>query len=325
MKRALITGITGQDGSYLAELLLAKGYEVHGIVRRVAIENSKRRTERLAGFRDKIIFHSATLENYASLFSVVADVKPDECYHLAAQSFVYESFEDAYSTMDTNINGTLFILSAIKKLVPSCKFYFAASSEMFGKVVKSPQNEDTPFYPRSPYGISKVAGFDLVRNYREAYSLYACSGILYNHESPRRGMEFVTRKITNTAARIKLGLDTELRLGNLDAKRDWGFSLDYCFAMFLMLQQNNPDDYVIATNETHTVREFVEAAFGYLDLDYEKYVVIDEKFYRPADVEVLQGDYNKANKMLGWNPGIKFKELVEMMVKADYAKEKLNI
>lgn len=324
-KKALITGITGQDGSYLAELLLNKGYEVHGIVRRVAVENPKYRMNRLSTIKNRIIFHSASLENYASLFSVVANVKPNECYHLASQSFVSYSFEDAFSTMDININGTLFILSAIKKLVPNCKFYFAASSEMFGKVVESPQNENTPFYPRSPYGISKVAGFDLVRNYREAYGLHACSGMLYNHESPCRGMEFVTRKITNTAARIKLGFDTELRLGNLDAKRDWGYAADFVFAMFLMLQQDEPDDYVIATNETHTVREFVETAFGCLDLDYKKYVKIDEQFYRPSDVEILQGDYSKAKEKLGWKPGVKFKELVEMMVKADYVQEKNSI
>lgn len=325
MKKALITGITGQDGSYLAELLLTKGYEVHGIVRRVAIENPKRRIERLAKVKDKIVFHSASLENYASIFSVVYNVKPDECYHLAAQSFVSDSFKDIFSTFEINIDGTLFVLSAIKEIVPDCRFYFAASSEMFGKVKESPQNEDTLFYPRSPYGISKVTGFDLVRNYREAYGLYACNGILYNHESPRRGMEFVTRKITNTAVRIKLGLDTELRLGNLEAKRDWGYAGDYVFAAYLMLQQDKPDDYVIATNETHSVKEFVKMAFEYLDLDYKKYVIIDKRFYRPADVELLQGNYDKAKKKLGWSPGIKFKKLVEMMVKADYAKEKLNI
>jgi GDPmannose 4,6-dehydratase len=324
-KRALITGITGQCGSYLAELLLSKGYEVHGIVRRVAIENPKHRLGRLSGIRNKIIFHSASFENYASLFIVVANIKPDECYHLAAQSFVSYSFEDAFSTFGINIDGTLFILSAIKELAPKCKVYFSASSEMFGKVTKSPQNENTPFHPRSPYGISKVAGFNLVRNYREAYGLFACNGIIYNNESPRRGMEFVTRKITNTAARIKLGLDNELRLGNLGAKRDWGYAGDYVFAAYLMLQQEEPDDYVVATNETHTVREFVEAAFGYLGLDYKKHVIVDEKFYRPSDVELLQGDYSKAKKQFGWEPGIKFKELVEMMVKADYEKEKINI
>ncbi|MDO9465250.1 MAG: GDP-mannose 4,6-dehydratase [bacterium] len=324
-KKALITGITGQDGSYLAELLLEKGYEVHGIVRRIALENPVCRLIRIQHLLNKITLHAASLESYASIFNIVERIRPDECYHLASQSFVSYSFEDAFSTINTNINGTLFVLSAIKEKAPKCKVYFAASSEMFGKVTKSPQNENTPFYPKSPYGISKVAGFDLTRNYREAYGLFACNGILYNHESPRRGMEFVTRKITNAAARIKLGLDTELRLGNLDAKRDWGFARDYVEAMVLMLQQDVPDDYIIATNETHTVREFVEEAFDYLDLDYKKYVIIDEKYYRPSDIEILQGDYNKAEKNLGWTPKVKFKELVEMMIKADYAKERKHI
>ncbi|MCX5657348.1 MAG: GDP-mannose 4,6-dehydratase, partial [Candidatus Omnitrophica bacterium] len=252
-KRALITGITGQDGSYLAELLLKKGYEVHGIVRRVALEDPGHRLWRIRHLLNKLILHPASLESYASIFSIVEKVKPDECYHLAAQSFVSYSFEDEFSTINTNINGTHFVLSAIKEKVPECRFYFAASSEMFGLAAETPQNENTRFHPRSPYGISKVAGFDLTRNYREAYNLFACNGILFNHESSRRGFEFVTRKITNAVAEIKFGLAKELKLGNLDAKRDWGFAGDYCEAMYLMLQQDRPDDYVIATGETHTV------------------------------------------------------------------------
>ncbi|MCK5533694.1 GDP-mannose 4,6-dehydratase [bacterium] len=317
MKKALITGITGQDGSYLAELLLKKGYEVNGLVRRVALEDPEHRLWRIKHLLDKIILHSGSLESYASVFNVVEKVKPDECYHLAAQSFVSYSFDDEFSTIDTNINGTLHVLSAIRKKTPKCKFYFAASSEMFGKVKEIPQKEDTPFHPRSPYGISKVAGFDLTRNYREAYGLFSCSGILFNHESPRRGFEFVTRKITNTVAKIKLGLEKELKLGNLEAKRDWGYAGDYVEAMWIMLQQEKCDDYVIATNETHSVEEFVELAFSYVDLNWKKYVIIDEKFYRPAEVNQLIGDYSKANKILGWYPKVNFKELVKMMVDSD--------
>ena len=317
MKRALITGITGQDGSYLAELLLQKEYEVHGIVRRIALEDPTHRLWRINHLLDRIMLHSASLESYASIFNVVEKVKPDECYHLAAQSFVSYSFEDAFSTLNTNINGTLYILSAIMEKAPDCKFYFAGSSEMFGKVKETPQNEDTPFYPRSPYGISKVAGFDLTRNFRESYDIFACNGILFNHESPRRGFEFVTRKISSSVARIKKGLQQELRLGNLDARRDWGFAGDYVQAMWLMLQQDKPDDYVIATNETHSVREFAELAFGYAGLNWEDYVVVDEKFYRPAEVQLLLGDYSKSKKRLGWKPSVRFEELVKMMVEAD--------
>ncbi len=319
MKKALITGITGQDGSYLAELLLSRGYQVHGILRRVALEDPEHHLWRLRHILNKIVVHSGSLESFASLFNIVHKIKPDECYHLAAQSFVSYSFEDEFSTINSNINGTHYILSAIKELAPRCKFYFAASSEMFGKVRETPQNENTPFHPRSPYGISKVAGFDLTRNYREAYGLFACNGILFNHESPRRGFEFVTRKITNAVARIKSGLDKELRLGNLDAKRDWGFAGDYVEAMWLMLQQKKPDDYVIATGETHTIREFAELAFKYAGLDYKKYVVIDKNFYRPADVNILMGDYSKAKKKLDWRPKVKFEELVKMMIDADSA------
>ncbi len=316
-KKALITGVTGQDGSYLAEFLLEKGYEVHGIVRRVALEDPEHRLWRIKHILNKIKLHPASLESYPSIFNVVESVKPDECYHLAAQSFVSYSFEDEFSTINTNINGTHFVLSAIKERAPKCRFYFAASSEMFGHVYETPQDEETPFHPRSPYGISKVAGFDLTRNYREAYGIFASSGILFNHESPRRGFEFVTRKITNAAAEIKLGLAKELRLGNLEARRDWGFSGDYVKAMYLMLQQDKPDDYVIATGETHTVREFVELAFGFVGLDWKKYTVIDKNFYRPAEVNLLLGDYAKARRKLHWKPSLKFRELVRMMVEAD--------
>jgi len=317
LKRALITGITGQDGSYLAELLLDKGYEVHGIVRRVALEDPTHRLWRIQHIQDRITLHAASLESYASIFNVVERVKPAECYHLAAQSFVSYSFEDAFSTLNTNINGTLFLLSTIKEKATGCKFYFAGSSEMFGKVKETPQTEKTPFYPRSPYGISKVAGFDLTRNYRESYDLFACSGILFNHESPRRGFEFVTRKITSTAVKIKLGLAKELRLGNLEAKRDWGFAGDYVKAMWLMLQQERPDDFVIATNETHSVREFVELAFNHVGLNWQEYVVIDEKFYRPSEVNLLLGDYSRGKKKLNWEPSVRFERLVKMMVDSD--------
>ena len=317
MKRALITGITGQDGSYLAELLLDKGYEVHGIVRRVALEDPAHRLWRIQHILNRITLHAASLESYASIFNVVEKVKPDECYHLAAQSFVSYSFEDAFSTLNTNINGTLYVLSAIHERKPDCRFYFAGSSEMFGKVKETPQTEETPFHPRSPYGISKVAGFDLTRNFRESYGLFACSGILFNHESPRRGFEFVTRKITSTVVKIKMSLEKELRLGNLEAKRDWGYAGDYVNAMWLMLQQEKPDDYVIATNETHSVKEFVELAFNHVGLDRQDYVVIDEKFYRPSEVLLLLGDYTKGKEELGWEPTIRFETLVKMMVEAD--------
>lgn len=316
-RKALVTGITGQDGSYLAEFLLERGYEVHGIVRRVAFEDPEHRLWRIRHILDRLILHSASLESYASIFSIVENERPDECYHLAAQSFVSYSFEDEFSTINTNINGTHFILSAIKKKAPECKFYFAASSEMFGLAKETPQNENTPFHPRSPYGISKVTGFYLTQNYKEAYGIFACNGILFNHESPRRGFEFVTRKISNEVGKIKLGLSKELRLGNLEAKRDWGFADEYVRAMWLMLQQNEPDDYVIATGETHSVREFVELAFDHSGLDWEKYVVIDETMYRPAEVYELCGNYSKAKKKLGWEPEVNFRGLVKIMVDAD--------
>ncbi len=317
MRKALITGITGQDGGYLAELLLEKGYEVHGIVRRVALEDPDHRMYRLRTVRDRIHLHAASLESYPSLFEVVRTVLPDEIYHLAAQSFVSYSFEDEFSTLSTNIGGTHYMLSAARSAVPDCRFYFAGSSEMFGKVRETPQTETTAFHPRSAYGISKVAGYDLSRNYREAYGLKVSCGILYNHESPRRGLEFVTRKITHAVASIKKGRSKELLLGNLDARRDWGFAKEYVEAMYLMLQNPEPTDYVIATGETHSVREFVERAFAAAGLDWKPHVKTDPAYFRPAEVDLLLGDAGKARKELGWSPRVKFEELVDMMVAAD--------
>jgi GDPmannose 4,6-dehydratase len=317
MKRALITGITGQDGSYLAELLLAKGYEVHGMIRRVAIEDPEHRLWRINPIRERLHLHAASLESLPSIYRVLQTIGPHECYHLAAQSFVANSFEDEFSTLNANINGTHHMLAALRDVVPHCRFYFAASSEMFGKVAEVPQNEQTPFHPRSAYGISKVAGFHLARNYREAYGIFASCGILYNHESPRRGYEFVTRKITSHAAKIKLGLAKELRLGNLEARRDWGHARDYVEAMWLMLQQDEPDDFVVATGEQHSVREFAEAACSHVGLDYREWVRVDPQFLRPAEVETLLGDAKKAKEQLGWSWRIKFHELVEEMVDTD--------
>lgn len=319
MKKALITGITGQDGSYLAEHLLGLGYEVHGFVRRVALEDPGRRFTRVEHLLDRVKMHAASLESYASIFHIFSRQQFDECYHLAAQSFVGESFADGFSTMNTNINGTHFILAALRELQPQCHFYFAGSSEMFGKVAEVPQKETTRFHPRSPYGISKVAGFDLTRNYREAYGMFCVSGILFNHESPRRGFEFVTRKITSTVARIKAGLAEELRLGNLEAQRDWGHAADYVRAMHLMLQRGEADDYVVATGETHTVREFCERAFARAGLDWERYVKVDELFYRPAEVDLLIGDASKAHDLLGWQPRYSFEQLINEMVDSDVA------
>ena len=316
-KKVLITGITGQDGSYLAEHLLGLGYEVHGLVRRVALEIPERRTERINHLLDRITLHPASLESYPSVFHVISRHDFDECYHLAAQSFVAESFADGFSTMNTNINGTHYVLAALRELRPRCRFYFAGSSEMFGKVREVPQNENTAFYPRSPYGISKVAGFELTRNYREAYEMFCVSGILFNHESPRRGYEFVTRKISSTVARIKLGLASELRLGNLEARRDWGHAKDYVRAMHLMMQQPEPDDYVIATGTAHSVADFCERAFGEVGLDYRKYVVTDERFRRPAEVDQLVGDATRAQNLLGWTPEYSFDQLVSEMVQSD--------
>ena len=297
-KIALITGITGQDGSYLAEFLLKKKYKVHGIIRRVAMEDQDHRLWRIKHILNKITIHSATLESYASLVKIISVVKPTELYHLGAQSFVSYSFQDEFSTLNTNINGTHYILSAIKDFSPKTKLYFAGSSEMFGKVQRIPQNEKTRFYPRSSYGISKCTGFDLVRNYREAYNLFACTGILFNHESPRRGFEFVTRKITSAVARIKSGKQRYLELGNIKAKRDWGHAKDYVEAMWKMLQQNKPDDFVIGTGKVHSVENFLKLSFKYAGLDYKKYLKINKKFYRPAEVDFLVADFSKAKKKI---------------------------
>jgi GDPmannose 4,6-dehydratase len=316
-KRALITGITGQDGSYLAEFLLAQGYEVHGIVRRVALEDPHHRLLRLQDVRSRLTLHAASLESYASLHRVITTVQPHECYHLAAQSFVSYSFDDEFSTLNTNINGTHYLLASLKSLAPDCKFYFAGSSEMFGLVERTPQDETTRFHPRSSYGISKVAGFDLTRNYREAYGMHASSGILFNHESPRRGFEFVTRKITAAVARIVAGRSDEIVLGNLDPERDWGHAREYVQAMWMMLQQPVPDDYVIGTGECHSVREFVELAFARVGLDHRKHVRIDPALFRPAEVNVLRADPAKAGRVLGWKHQLGFPELVAEMVDED--------
>jgi GDPmannose 4,6-dehydratase len=316
MKRALITGITGQDGSYLSELLLAKGYEVHGIVRRSAIEDPEHRMSRIKPILPQLKIHSGSIESFASIFNVIKEINPDECYHLAAQSFVAYSFDDEFSTLMTNIDGTHHVLSAVKQVVPSCRFYFAASSEMFGNA-EPPQNENTNFQPRSAYGISKLTGYHLVRNYREAYGMFAVNGILFNHESPRRGFEFVTRKISSHAVRIKLGLAKDLKMGNLEAKRDWGHSKDYVNAMWMMLQTGNPEDYVIGTGESHSVREFVQIAFDHLGLDYQKFVTTDPQYYRPAEIHDLVADASKARKKLGWKNNYQFVDLVKEMVESD--------
>ncbi len=318
--RALITGITGQDGSYLAEFLLEKGYDVHGIVRRIALEDPEHRLSRLKNVLDRVHLHAGSLESYASIHHVVTKADPNECYHLAAQSFVSYSFDDEFSTLNANINGTHYLLAAMKQVAPSCRFYFAGSSEMFGKVEEIPQSERTRFHPRSAYGISKVAGFDLTRNYREAYGIHASSGILFNHESPRRGYEFVTRKITSGVARILAGQSKSLSLGNIEAKRDWGHASEYVQAMWMMLQQSQPDDYVISTGVTHSVEEFLAVAFSYRGLDYKQYVVHDPILFRPAEVNILVGDCSKAKAQLGWQARIGFEELVKEMVDADCAK-----
>jgi GDPmannose 4,6-dehydratase len=311
--RALITGITGQDGSYLAEFLLAKGYEVGGVVRRSSTE----KFERIEGIREKITILQADLHDQSSLVQAVREFAPTEFYNLAAQSFVPTSWSQPLLTGDFTGLGVTRTLDAVRQVDPSIRFYQASSSEMFGKVQEIPQRESTPFYPRSPYGVAKVYGHWITVNYRESYDLFAVSGILFNHESPRRGLEFVTRKISHTVARIKLGLAKELRLGNLDARRDWGFAGDYVQAMWKMLQADTAEDYVIATGATHSVRDFCEKAFGHVGLDWQKHVVVDERFYRPAEVEQLIGDPTKAKEKLGWTPSVPFEGLVEMMVDAD--------
>ncbi len=315
MKKALITGITGQDGSYLAELLLEKGYKVYGMVRRSSCENY----ERVEHIRERLHFVQGDLTDQSSLDEAVKGVMPDEVYNLAAQSFVPTSWNQPVLTADVTGLGVTRILEAIRKHKPDAKFYQASSSEMFGQVQETPQTERTPFYPRSPYGVSKVYGHWITINYRESYNIFACSGILFNHESPRRGLEFVTRKVTNTVAKIKLGLAKELRMGNMDAKRDWGFAGDYVCAMWLMLQQDQPDDFVIATGQTHSVQELVDIAFDCVGLNAKDHVVIDPKFLRPAEVDLLIGNPEKAKKELGWVPSVSFEKLVDMMVREDMA------
>ena len=324
--KALITGITGQDGSYLAEYLLSLGYEVHGLIRRLSIEDDQNKMYRIKSFKNKLFLHVCSLENYSFLYELFSKILPNECYHLAAQSFVSHDFHEEFSTMNVNINGTHNILSCIKSVNPSCKFYFAGSSEIFGNINESPQNENTKFRPRSIYGISKMAGFELTRNYREKYNLFACSGILYNHESPRRGFEFVTRKISSVAAKIKLGIENKIHLGNINSKRDWGYAGDYVKAMHLMLNQDIPEDFVIGTSKIHSVKDFLKAAFGELDLKYEDYLVIDKNYFRSEEGNILVADSRYSKKKLGWEPTLDFKNLVKIMVKSDYNlfKTKLN-
>jgi GDPmannose 4,6-dehydratase len=312
-RRALITGITGQDGAYLAEFLLGKGYEVHGMVRRASTENF----ERIGRLRERIELHQADLLDQLSIITLLSEVRPQEVYNLAAQSFVPTSWLQPLLTGEFTALGVTRVLEAIRLVDPAIRFYQASSSEMFGKVQEEPQNEQTPFWPRSPYGVAKVYGHWITVNYRESYGIFACSGILFNHESPLRGKEFVSRKVSDTVARIKLGVQEKLKLGNLDAKRDWGFAGDYVQAMWMMLQQERPDDYVVATGQKHSVRELVELAFGQVGLDWQEHVEVDPKLLRPAEVNTLRGDAAKAQKVLGWQPTVSFAELVRMMVDAD--------
>jgi len=312
-KTALITGVTGQDGSYLAEFLLEKGYRVVGMVRRTSTVNF----DRIKHIQDQIEIVQGDLLDQSSLMEIIRAYQPDEVYNLAAQSFVPTSFSQPVLTGEFTALGVTRLLEAIRHVKPDARFYQASSSEMFGKVVEVPQRETTPFYPRSPYGVAKVYGHWITVNYRESYGMFACSGILFNHESPRRGLEFVTHKVTHAAARIKLGLQRELRLGNLEARRDWGYAGDYVRGMWLMLQQDQPDDYVLATGETHSVRELCEVAFSHVGLDWRDYVVVDPKHYRPAEVDLLIGDASKARRVLGWEPSVNFEQLVRMMVDAD--------
>lgn len=316
MPTALVTGVTGQDGSYLSELLLSKGYRVIGVARR----SSTVTNERINHLLDDITVVQGDLQDQGSLLALLEEYEPAEIYNLAAQSFVPTSWSQPALTGDVTALGVTRILEAIRFVDPQIRFYQASSSEMFGKVVEVPQNEATPFYPRSPYGVAKVYGHWITVNYRESFNLFAASGILFNHESPRRGLEFVTRKITDGVARIKLGMQKELRLGNLESRRDWGFAGDYVEAMWMMLQQERPDNFVVGTGETHSVREFCEIAFGHVDLDFTEYVIQDERFYRPAEVDLLVSDPSKAHAVLGWEPTVNFRELVTMMVDADLAR-----
>jgi GDPmannose 4,6-dehydratase len=314
-KKALITGVTGQDGSYLADFLLEKGYEVYGMVRRSSTE----KFDRIEHIKDRIKIRQADLLDQYSISKIIEEVQPEEVYNLAAMSFVPTSWDQPVLTAEFTAIGVTRMLEAVRAVNRRIRFYQASSSEMFGLVKEIPQNEKTPFHPRSPYGVAKVYGHWITVNYRESYDIFAASGILFNHESPRRGIEFVTRKVTYNVAKIKMGLSKELRLGNLDAQRDWGYALDYVKAMWLMLQQDKPDDFVIASGETHSVKELVEIAFSHVGLDYRDFVVLDKKFIRPAEVDLLSGDYSKAKKILGWQPQVHFAELIKMMVEADLA------
>jgi GDPmannose 4,6-dehydratase len=314
---ALITGITGQDGSYLAELLLSKGYEVHGVVRRMAFNDYQQRFDRISHILDKIHMHYGSVDDHERIWQIIAEIMPTEVYHLAAQSHVKISFEDEFGTLSTNIRGTHFLLSAIRHLKHGCKFYFAATSEMFGNSTHPPQDESTIYGPVSPYAIAKLTSFHLMQMYRKAYGIHACAGILFNHESPRRGQDFVTRKITMAVARIACGLQKELRLGNMDSVRDWGFAGDYVKAMWLILQHHKADDYVVGTGIGHTIKDFAKIAFDSVGLNWQKYVFIDENFFRPTDVHALIANSNKIRTVLEWKPAVSFEDLVRMMVQSD--------
>jgi len=317
MKKALITGITGQDGSYLAEYLLGLGYEVHGLVRPNAGSEEDRSFWRIQEIKDKLFLHASNLEDYSNLEAIVRTVQPDECYHLAAETFVFNSLEDESAILKTNTQSTHHLLLSLKNHAPDCRLFFAGSSEMFGQASESPQDENTPFNPRSIYGVSKVIGHDLIRYYRDHLGVFACTGVLYNHESPRRGEQFVTRKITSTAVKIKLGMESELRLGNIEAERDWGYAGDTVTAMHAMLHANQPDHYVIATGKAHTIQNFLERAFGELGLDYEEYLIIDEEFYRPKEDVPLVGNAGKIRDQLKWEPKVSFESMVRKMIQSD--------
>ena len=313
MKKAIITGITGQDGSYLAEFLLDKGYEVHGIVRRESFEDAEKLTN-IKHIKEKIFLHEGSLNDHLTIYKIFSNVLPDECYHLSASSFVNYSFNDEFQTINNNFNSTHYLLSTIKEVKKSCKFFFAGSSEMFGEPNESPQTENTSFNPKSIYGISKVASHYLLKNYREKESLYACTGIMYNHESPRRGNQFVTKKIINAAVNIKLGLQEKLYLGNLEAKRDWGYAPDYVTAMWMLLQQEKPDDFILATGKLHTVREFLEIVFAFLDLSYRDYIEEDEKFFRASEHISLCGNPSKIKKIIGWESSMTLEDIIREMI-----------
>jgi len=321
-KKALITGIAGQDGSYLAELLLDKGYEVHGIIRRESLEDKEHKLANISHILDRLQLHVCSIDNHLLVYKVISQVRPDECYHLAASSFVSYSFDDESSVLSNNFNSTHYLLSSIKELCPKCRFYFAGSSEMFGDAEVSPQNENTKFNPRSIYGIAKLASYHLVKNYRKQHGIFASSGILFNHESPRRGYEFVTKKIVSSAVKISMGLSDTIELGNIDALRDWGYAKDYVKGMTMILAHHEPDDFVLATGELHSVKDFLDISFSLLNLDYKKYLKINKSYIRPAESIPLVGDYSKAYKELGWKPTKGLKETIEEMVEYEIAKIK---